>query len=98
MHFTSGTYYAFLIAIFFIYWPAARRIPVRTVVLVSASLVFYAIVGGRYVFLLIAISAIDFNTARLMTRLKNQTIRRRLLLVSLVLDIGALCAFKYANF
>jgi alginate O-acetyltransferase complex protein AlgI len=98
MHFTSGTYYAFLIAIFFIYWPAARRIPVRIVVLVSASLVFYSIAGGRYVFLLIAISAIDFNTARLMTRLKDRTIRRRLLFVSLALDIGVLCVFKYANF
>jgi len=98
MHFTSGTYYAFLIAVFFIYWLAARRIPVRTLVLVTASLIFYLIVGGRFVFLLLAISAIDFNTARLMSRFKDQTIRRRLLFVSLALDIGVLSLFKYWNF
>ncbi len=98
MLFTSGTYYAFLIAVFFVYWAVAARVRLRVGLLITASCVFYAVAGGRALVLLFAISAIDFTTTRLMTRFADRRKRRQLLTISLAIDIGALCVFKYANF
>jgi alginate O-acetyltransferase complex protein AlgI len=98
MLFTSGTYYVFLIAVFFGYWAVASRVRLRIAFLLSASCFFYAVTGGRALLLLVAISAIDFATTRLMNRTEDRPQRRRLLLVSLSIDIGALCVFKYAGF
>jgi D-alanyl-lipoteichoic acid acyltransferase DltB (MBOAT superfamily) len=98
MLFTSGTYYVFLIAVFFVYWAFAWRIRLRIALLLAASCFFYAMAGGPALLLLVAISAIDFTTSRLMVRFDDQTKRRRLLFISLTTDIGALCLFKYAGF
>src|SRR5258705_12864946 len=98
MLFTSGTYYVFLIAVFFVYWAIAWRIRLRIVFLLSASCFFYAMAGGRALLLLVAISAIDFTTTRWMVRSDDQRRRRRLLFISLTTDIGALAVFKYAGF
>lgn len=98
MLFTGGTYYAFLIAVFFAYWAVAARVRFRVGFLVAASCFFYFVAGGWALLLLGAISSIDFTTTRWMARLNNQRARKILLAVSLVTDIGTLCAFKYANF
>ena len=98
MLFTSGTYYVFLMAVFFVYWAVAARARSRVVTLVIASCFFYAMAGGRAFLLLVAISAIDFTITRLMVRCDDTTKRRRLLFISLATDIGALCVFKYASF
>ena len=98
MLFTSGTYYVFLIAVFFVYWAVAWRIRLRIVFLLSASCFFYAMAGGRALLVLVAISAIDFTTTRWMARRDDQRRRRRLLFISLTMDIGALCVFKYVDF
>ncbi|HLF85091.1 MAG TPA: MBOAT family O-acyltransferase [Blastocatellia bacterium] len=98
MLFTSGTYYVFLIAVFFLYWAAAWRIRLRLAVLLVASCFFYAFAGGRALLLLVAISGIDFTTTHLMSGWDDRTRRRLLLSVSLTIDIGALCVFEYAGF
>jgi len=98
MLFTNGTYFVFLIAVFFVYWIAANRTRWRIGLLVAASALFYWINAGRALVLLIAIAAIDFTTTRWMARVASQTKRRLLLAISLIADIGALCLFKYANF
>ncbi|HEY3139217.1 MAG TPA: MBOAT family O-acyltransferase [Blastocatellia bacterium] len=98
MLFTSGTYYAFLIALFFAYWAVAARVRLRVGLLIAASCLFYAVTGGRALLLIVAISAIDFTTTRVMGRYADRRRRRRLLALSLAIDIGALCVFKYANF
>jgi D-alanyl-lipoteichoic acid acyltransferase DltB (MBOAT superfamily) len=98
MLFTSGTYYAFLIAVFFVYWAVAARVRLRVGLLVAASCFFYAVIGGRALLLLFAISGIDFTTTRLMPRFADRRRRWRLLAISLAIDVGALCVFKYANF
>jgi alginate O-acetyltransferase complex protein AlgI len=60
--------------------------------------VFYVGLGGRALLLLLAISVVDFTTTRLMSRCDNRISRKRLLWISLTIDIGVLCVFKYANF
>src|SRR5215471_15862113 len=96
MPFTTATYYIFLIAVFFVSWALASRTKLRVLALVASSCFFYFI-GGRWaLLLLVAISLVDFTTTRLM---KTTTRARRLLLfISLIVDLGSLCFFKYANF
>jgi D-alanyl-lipoteichoic acid acyltransferase DltB (MBOAT superfamily) len=98
MLFTSGTYYVFLIAFFFAHWAVATRIRLRLIFVITANCFFYAVAGGMGLLLLLGISAIDFNLTRLMSRPVDRTMRRRLLWISLTIDIGALCLFKYAGF
>src|SRR4051794_33823332 len=97
MLFTNGTYFVFLIAIFFAYW-AVNRTRWRIGLLIMASALFYWINAGRALVLLVAIAAIDFTTTRWMARVTSPAKRRCLLAISLIADIGALCFFKYANF
>src|SRR5436853_2354536 len=98
MLFTNGTYFVFLIAVFFVYWIAANRARWRVGLIVAASALFYWINAGRAIALLVIISAIDFTTTRLMRQAITKRQRRLLLAVSLIADIGALCFFKYVNF
>ena len=98
MLFTNGTYYVFLIAVFFVYWAIAERSRLRIGFLLFVNCSFYLVVGGRALSLLLAVSAIDFTTTRLMFRSADRTSRRRFLLISLTINVGVLCVFKYANF
>jgi alginate O-acetyltransferase complex protein AlgI len=95
---TNGTYFVFLIAVFFVYWMAAHRTRWRITLLILASALFYWINAGRALALLVIISAIDFTTTRWMARVASRRKRRLLLAASLITDIGALAVFKYANF
>src|SRR5689334_16160724 len=95
---TSGTFFIFLILVFFAYWLIAGRVQWRIPLLAAASYFFYAQSGITPVLLLLAISTIDFLTTRAMAKVEQQRSRRLLLLLSLTIDIGTLCLFKYADF
>lgn len=106
MVFTNGTYYVFLIAVFFAYWAIAERVRPRVGFLLLVNCLFYLVISadwtvygrGRALLLLLTISATDFTITRLMSRCDDRTLRKRLLWISLTVDIGTLCIFKYANF
>jgi D-alanyl-lipoteichoic acid acyltransferase DltB (MBOAT superfamily) len=98
MIFTSGTYFVFLIVVFFAFWAVASRVRLRVSFLAGVSCLFYALIGGRALLLLLALSALDFTTTTLMDRVERQGRRKLLLLISLVIEIGSLCVFKYADF
>jgi D-alanyl-lipoteichoic acid acyltransferase DltB (MBOAT superfamily) len=98
MLFTQGTYFVFLIAVFFAYWLIADRNRWRIIFLIAAGGFFYMQAGLRPLLLLLAVAAIDFTTTRLMAQCESRRWRRLLLIISLVIDLGALCVFKYANF
>jgi D-alanyl-lipoteichoic acid acyltransferase DltB (MBOAT superfamily) len=95
MSFTSGTYYIFLIACFFVFWAAADRLKLRVALLVLASAVFYAVTGGRGLLLLTAVAAVDFWTTRLMVRCEKRSMRRLLLALSLACNLGSLCLSRW---
>jgi alginate O-acetyltransferase complex protein AlgI len=98
MLFTQGAYFVFLIAVFFGYWLVAERWRWRIVFLTAASGFFYLQTGWRPWLLLLAVTLIDFTVTRLMSRCASQRRRGLLLGLSLAVDIGALCVFKYADF
>src|SRR5260370_20411610 len=96
MQITSAPYFAFLILVFFGYWLLADKRDWRIAFLAIVSYFFYSHAGLAAVLLLFAVSTIDFTTTRLMSRRERH--RKLLLWISLAVDIGALCVFKYANF
>ncbi|MBI3652155.1 MAG: MBOAT family protein [Acidobacteria bacterium] len=98
MLFTNGTYYIFLIVIFFAYWWIAHKVQGRVALLLAANLFFYALTGGRGLWLLLALSLLDFTNARWLSQAVNPRRRKILLALSLLANLGALSFFKYANF
>jgi D-alanyl-lipoteichoic acid acyltransferase DltB (MBOAT superfamily) len=70
----------------------------RRVVLLAASLIFYAAVKLEYLGLIIASSLIDYLAALAMFKYTQKTRRAYLLGVSVFLNLSLLIAFKYWNF
>ena len=98
MALTSGRYFVFLIAVFFVYWLVADRARWRIILLALVGCFFYSQAGWQGLVLLVSITVTDFTTTRLMERFESARMRRLLLIFSLASDIGVLCVFKYANF
>jgi alginate O-acetyltransferase complex protein AlgI len=98
MLFTSGSYLIFLAIVFLLYWPLASNRWVRVTFLLAASYYFYALWNPRFLAVLFLISSVDFLTGRAIGAAENQKLRKTLLGISLLGDIGALVLFKYFNF
>ncbi|HVS81305.1 MAG TPA: MBOAT family protein [Pyrinomonadaceae bacterium] len=98
MLFTSGNYFVFLAAAFFIYWLlVAWRLP-RIWLLLGASYYFYALWNPKFLALVFLISTIDFGNALCIDKARSRALRKILLGLSVAVDIGALFTFKYLNF
>jgi alginate O-acetyltransferase complex protein AlgI len=66
--------------------------------LLGASWLFYMSWGPRFVLLIIFTSLVDWWIGRRMGEIEDPRARRRLLVTSLVLNLGVLAFFKYTNF
>ncbi len=88
-----------LFTIFYIlYLFFAPKTKVRNILLVFFSLYFYYKISGMFVLLLIAIAASDFFIGKFLGRSTNPKGRKRLMLLSVLIDLGILFFFKYTNF
>src|SRR5712691_1342808 len=98
MLFTNGNYFVFLAAVFFVYWLlAAWRLP-RIWLLLAASYYFYALWNPKFLALIILISTFDFLNALGIGKAHSRTLRKSLVGLSVLLNVGALFLFKYFNF
>lgn len=68
------------------------------VVLLMGSLLFYAWGAPRFIFVLLTSTVIDFYLVGRMARTEDAKWRKRWLLASLVMNLGLLAVFKYADF
>ncbi len=91
----SPTYFVFLTAIFFLYWPLARVRALSLAVLLFANYLFYLKFDLFYLALIPAASTIDFLLALGMQKIQSQGWRRLLVSLSIVLNLGILATFKY---
>jgi D-alanyl-lipoteichoic acid acyltransferase DltB (MBOAT superfamily) len=98
MLFTTGKFWVFFAIVFFIYWTIASRRRLSALFILLASYYFYALWNPKFMLLLFAISSIDFLTARGIDNSQAMFVRRLLLYVSVVIDVGTLVVFKYFNF
>ncbi len=70
----------------------------RNYVLLAFSLVFYAWGAPAFIFILAGSTIISFYIVQLMHRSANEKQKKLLLLTALLLNVGVLIYFKYANF
>lgn len=101
MTFNSLQYLGFLALVVALHWALPRR--ARVPLLVVTSYVFYAAWDVRFLALIVGVSAVDWAVGRALERVDDgrpgvDRLRRRLLLVSIVVDLGVLAVFKYAGF
>jgi D-alanyl-lipoteichoic acid acyltransferase DltB (MBOAT superfamily) len=98
MQFNTPKFLVFVVAALALYWTARRDRHLRAAVLVVASYAFYAAGNPRFLVILLAVSVSDFYLALWMARQSQAARRRAILVLSLVVDLGLLAFFKYANF
>jgi alginate O-acetyltransferase complex protein AlgI len=97
MLFCSAQYFLFFAAVFVVYWALPWH-RLRVWLLLGASFYFYASWNHWLAVLIVVSTAIDYLIA-LRLEADRVTVRRKLLLsASLVMNLGLLAYFKYANF
>jgi alginate O-acetyltransferase complex protein AlgI len=97
MLFCSQQFLVFFTVVFVVYWalPWHRA---RVWLLLAASFYFYASWNRWLAFIIGVSTALDYLIARGLDASASPRLRRLLLAVSLVANLGLLCYFKYANF
>ena len=100
MLFNTIPYAVFFAVAFLVSWTLARvRTPwPRIGFLLAMSYGFYAAWDWRYLPLIFASSTVDFLLARTIDREDRPEVRKALLIVTVVLNLGFLGFFKYWNF
>ncbi len=97
MLFCSQAFFVFFTLVFLTYWaiPWQRA---RVWLLLAASFCFYASWSAWLALLVSSTTAMDYLIARGMDATAGPRRRKLLLLLSLTVNLGLLCYFKYANF
>jgi len=95
--FTSLTFCLFLTIVFAAYWSIRVR-SLQNGLLVLASYCFYGWWDARFCLLMLGSSLVDFVVGLGLNRAESRPIRRGLLSVSVVTNLGLLGFFKYCNF
>ncbi len=97
MLFCSPLYLGFFLAVFALHWalPWHRA---RVALLVVASFAFYATFNEWLAVLICVSTVVDYLVARGLDAAAAPRLRRLLLAVSVVGNLGLLCYFKYVNF
>jgi alginate O-acetyltransferase complex protein AlgI len=96
MWFDTPAYVFFLILVVATYWRLGRR--KQNIFLLVASYFFYGWWDYRFLLLMICSTTIDFFIARAIGRTDRPSVRRGLLISSLIINFAILGVFKYFNF
>jgi len=98
MIFSSGIF-LFLFAGFALLYGALRRATsLRILYVIAFSLYFYYKSSGYYFLLLVLVAASDYAIGHALFRTAAPRARKGLVALSILLDLGLLCYFKYTNF
>ena len=98
MIFSSGVFLWFFAGFIIIYSLLKKLNTPRILFVTLFSYYFYYKSSGTYFFLLAVVTVSDFLIAHFMDRINRQAIRKLLVVLSLVINLGLLCYFKYTNF
>lgn len=97
MLFTSGLF-LFLFAGFMLVYQAMRhRMMTRIIYVTLFSLFFYYKTSGFYFLLLVILSLSDFSIGYLISQSQSALKRKILIILSIGVNVGILCYFKYTN-
>ena len=98
MIFSSGLFLFLFLGFSFIYLCLRKTTTLRLLFVVLFSYYFYYKSSGTYFVLLGVVTLSDFILARIMEQTRTKALRRTLLIISLTINLGLLCYFKYTNF
>ena len=96
MVFNSVIFVVFLVIVLTLYWAAPAQF--RNPILLVASYIFYGYWDWRFLSLLAISTIVDYTIGIHMGRTERHSIRTRLLVLSVVVNLGILGIFKYFNF
>ena len=96
MLFDSPIFFVFLILVVVGYWRLKFR--AQNIFLLLASYFFYGWWDWRFLLLMIGSTTVDYFIAHAIGRAPDDFRRKRLLILSLVINFGILGIFKYFNF
>ncbi len=97
MLFVEFRFFWFFLAVFAVYW-SLRENRSRKAWLLLCSYFFYACWNWKFLFLIIASSALDYFVGSMLARTENPRSRRGWLILSLTANLGTIAFFKYYNF
>jgi len=98
MLFNSLEFAVFLPIVFTIYWLLNQHLRWQNLFLLLASYYFYACWDARFLGLLILSSLVDYTVGIQLDKHHSISKRKRWLMVSIIVNLGVLSAFKYYNF
>jgi len=98
MLFNTPLFFGFASVFFLLYSFVFTKNNSRALFVVAASLLFYAGWDYRFIPLLLLSGVIDFFVAQHIDNTNDQIKKKRLLLISIVVNLGILGIFKYTNF
>lgn len=96
--FSSSLFLGMFLIFYWVYILTKKHAHFRTVYVTLFSLFFYYKAGGLYFILLVISSGMDYFLAGAIHKSNKQTLRKTLLVVSMVTNLGLLGYFKYTNF
>lgn len=96
--FTTKGFLLMFTIFYCIYFRIQSRFNLRIVYVTLFSIYFYYLTSGFYFWLLVLISFTDHSIGFFIYNIKTQWKRKLFLILSLSIDLGLLCYFKYTNF
>jgi len=97
MLFVEFRFFWFFLAVFAVYW-SLRRNDSRKIWLLICSYIFYAAWNWKFLFLIMASTALDYFVGAMLARTDDPRARRGWLILSLCANLGTIAFFKYCNF
>ena len=98
MIFSSGLFLFLFLGFSAVYVLLQRTTTARLLFVTAFSYYFYYKSSGLYFFLLGIVTCTDFILAGIMGRTSTKRLRKLLVVMSLCVNLGLLCYFKYTNF
>ncbi|MDU8885464.1 MBOAT family O-acyltransferase [Yeosuana sp. MJ-SS3] len=99
MLFNSIDFAIFLPIVFALYWFATRKhLKLQNLLIVASSYVFYGWWDYRFLALILFSTIVDYSVGLMLQKTNQQSKRKGLLWLSILVNIGLLGFFKYYNF
>ena len=99
MLFNSFEFLVFLPLLFGLYWFVCNRnLKIQNALVLIASYVFYGWWDYRFLGLILLSTVVDFLAGLAMVQVQKGNVRKLILAISLVFNLGLLGVFKYYNF
>ncbi|MEP7352339.1 MAG: MBOAT family O-acyltransferase [Acidobacteriota bacterium] len=95
---SSWTYFVFLVAILFLYWPLAHRRAAALAVILFANYFFYARWDFYYLLLIPAMSTCDYFLGLAIDKSSDPRTRKGFVTGSILMNLSVLALFKYMPF